>query len=146
MAAQLIALGRLVCQGRFLDGVVRLFDLTDAVCDATRPDAGEHAAMMAQVVFAGTYMFHTGGGLPASTLMWAARDHAPAPEPQASETAAALLRASDGLGTLYLAANLLHRSDDLQLTTQVITRCVTSDVYHLELEGLQLAEGIAGCG
>jgi hypothetical protein len=146
MAAQLIALGRLVSQGRFLDGVVRLFDLTDAVCDATRPDAGEHAAMMAQVLFAGTYMFHTGGGLPASTLMWAARDHTPAPGPQASETAAALLRASDGLGTLYLVANLLHRSDDLQLTTQVITRCVTSGVYHLELEGLQLAEGIAGCG
>ncbi|HTC60173.1 MAG TPA: nuclease-related domain-containing protein [Solirubrobacteraceae bacterium] len=141
--AQLAAIGSLVARGRYVEGVMRLLAATDEVCAAALEAAQKHIPGLVDQIFATTYALHGPGGIPAQIVMNAATDRMRnTGSSLAHATATALLHSEEapGLGTLYLAAELLHTpnapTDELP---QVITRCLASGRYHLRLVGLGLA-------
>jgi hypothetical protein len=141
--AQLTAVGRLVARGRYLDGVRRLLAHTDELCAAALDDANGKVPGLAHQIFASTYALHGGGGLPAQIVVNAATDRVRnMVSPHAHAAAIALLHnePESGLGTLYLAAELLHTPEaPLNELPDVIVRCLAAGRYHLLLVGLALA-------
>lgn len=153
--AQLAAVGRLLHTGRLVEGTVRLFDLTDALCVSTAAEddhclaaiedediAARMRRQLADLRFGAAYA--TGpAGLPARTVIEAAA-HArwgrggEAPE---VDVATALLDASQpaGIGVLNLATRLMHwQSTPSQVMPDVIIGCLDSRIYHARLEALML--------
>lgn len=145
--AQLTAVGRLVAQGRYLDGVMRLLEHTDALCNAILEGSEQHIPGLASHIFANTYAPRGPGGLPAQTVVNAATGHLRARRLSTEfATATALLndRPDLGLGALYLAAELLHSPDaPPEVLPDVIARCFPAKRYHLRLVGLGIAHDCA---
>lgn len=141
--AQLIAVGRLLPTGRYVEGVARVLDHTDALCSSAAT-AESHVRPLADLLFASTYALRgPGDELPGSTLTHAATDRLFVTRgcSRAVETAAALLRSENGpgLGALYVAGHLVRFSAS-PIVAEVIVKCLESGLYHPRLLGLQLAE------
>ena len=134
--AQLTAVGRLVAQGRYLDGVMRLLEHTDELCEAVLDSAEQNIPGLASHIFANTYALRGPGGLPAQTVVNAATDHLHVRRSsQAFATASALL---------HPAAELLHTPDaPPEVLPDVIARCLAAKRYHLRLVGLGIAHDCA---
>jgi hypothetical protein len=143
-AAQLTAIGRLVRDGRYVEGAVKLLELTDSLCDHTIANADRSIPGLADQVFAATYVFRGRKGLPASTLVHAATEPlfvADVDLQLAADAATTLTRRDNsGFGALYVAGHLLHHPTAPPIVADVIIRCLASRRYHLRLLGLQLAE------
>lgn len=144
-SAQLEAIGRLLPRGRFVRRVARLLDLTDSMCAGVVADDGPRVSGIADQLFATTYAIGP-AELPASVVVQAAtQSRRLTPDDDEASTVAAeqLLEQSDGLGVLYLAAQLLHRPLVAPRLAEVIVRCLAAGPYHLTLIGLSLAEDCA---
>jgi hypothetical protein len=145
---QLTAVGRLVAQGRYLDGVIRLLTHTDDLCAAALKNAQANISGLADQLFAATYVLHGPGGVPAQKVMNAATNRSGfMRSSQTHGVAAGLLRHHPdmGPGALYLTAELLRSSavstDEL---VEVIVRCLAAERYHLRLAGLSLTHDLGG--
>lgn len=155
MNAQLAAVGRLLHTGRFVEGTVRLFDLTDALCVSTAAEDDDCLAAiedddvaermrreLPHLRFAAAYASGP-VGLPARMVIeaaaharWGRGDDAPE-----VDVAAALLDAGQpaGIGVLNLAARLMHwQSTPSQVMPDVVIGCLDSVIYHARLEALML--------
>ena len=143
--AHLVAIGRLLTHGRFVEGCARLLDHTDGLCARLLEEAEATSPAFADQMFAATYALGGHHALPATTLVRAATDEAMfnrANRPQATAAALELLRRQNDetLGRLYVAAEFLHRAAASPIIADVIVRCLEARRYHLLLRGLQLAE------
>jgi hypothetical protein len=143
--AHLIAIGRLLRQGRYAEEVARLLDHTDALCSSALATADSHAPLLADQLFATTYALRgPGDELAGSTVVHAANEHFGfdhGSRTRAVETAVELLRRANGpgLGALWVAEHLVRFSGS-PLVADVILKSLKSDLYHPRLLGLQLAE------
>jgi hypothetical protein len=143
--AQLAAIGRLLAEGTWVDGVDVLLRETDELC--ARAEKGvdpKLADAWTGHVFAATYVLAPSGGLPVMPLAQAATNHFRFGRDDPDQVLAVIDRllpedTDPGRGALWIAAHLL-RFSDLPLRVDVITRCVEDVAYHLRLIGLQLAE------
>jgi hypothetical protein len=143
--AQLSAIGRLLAEGTWVDGVDELLRHTDEIC-ARAVEGGDPKLANAWTghVFAATYVLAPSGGPPALPLVQAATNHfrLGRDDPDRVLGVVDRLLPADtvpGRGALWIAAHLL-RFSDLPRQVDVITRCVGDTAYHLRLMGLQLAE------
>ncbi len=143
--AQLSAVGRLLAEGTWIDGVDALLRDTDELCVRAAKEADpERADELLGHVFAASYALAFSGGLPVTPLAEAATNHFRLGRDDPDRVEAVIGRLlPDGLepdrGALWIAAHLL-RFSDLPLRLDVIKRCVGDPSYHLRLIGLQLAE------
>jgi hypothetical protein len=143
--AQLSAVGRLLAEGTWVDGVDVLLRHTDELCArAVEGVDPKLADAWTGHVFAATYVLASSGGPPAMPLVQAATNHfrLGRDDPDRVLVVVDRLLPADtepGRGALWIAAHLL-RFSDLPLRVDVITRCVGDVAYHLRLIGLQLAE------
>ena len=143
--AQLSAIGRLLAEGTWINGVDVLLRHTDELCAQAVEEADPKLAnAWSGHVFSATYVLAPSGGPPATPLVQAATNHfrLGRDDPDRVLVVVDRLLPADtepGRGALWLAAHLL-RFSDLPLRVDVITRCVGDTAYHLRLMGLQLAE------
>lgn len=143
--AQLSAIGRLLAEGTWINGVDVLLRHTDELCAKAAEGADPKLAnAWTGHVFAATYVLAPSGGPPAMPLVQAATNHfrLGRDDPDRVLVVVDRLLPGDeepGPGALWVAAHLL-RFSDLPLRVDVITRCVGHAAYHLRLIGLQLAE------
>jgi hypothetical protein len=143
--ARLMAVGRLLVDGRFVDGSIRLLDTTDALCAQLESEASSPKQRMGDQLFAATYVLAVGDGPPAGVLSRAATEAAMFRRSEAPHTAAVVQKLLCGredqqLGRLWLAAAMLRRSVTAPETADVAVACLRTGRYHLTLIGLQLAE------
>jgi hypothetical protein len=143
--AQLSAIGRLLAEGTWINGVDVLLRYTDELCAQAVEEADPKLAnALTGHVFAATYVLAPSGGPPATPLVQAATNHfrLGRDNPDRVLVVVDCLLPGDtepGRGALWIATHLL-RFSDLPLRVDVITRCVGDIAYHLRLMGLQLAE------
>lgn len=144
-SAQLSAIGRLLAEGTWVNGVDVLLRHTDELC-ARAVEGADPKLADAWVghVFAATYVLAPSGGLPVMPLVQAATNHFRLGRDEPDRVLAVVDRllpaeTEPGRGALWIAAHLL-RFSDLPLRVDVITHCVGDVAYHLRLIGLQLAE------
>jgi len=143
--AQLSAIGRLLAEGTWVDGVDVLLRCTDEICARAVEEVDPRLAnSWASEVFAATYVLVPSGRPPATPLAQAATNHFRLGRDDPDRVQAVIDRllpedSLPGRGALWIAAHLL-RFSDLPLRVDVITRCVGDTAYHLRLMGLQLAE------
>jgi hypothetical protein len=141
----LSAIGRLLAEGTWVDGVDVLLQQTDEICSrAVEGVDPKLADAWSGHVFAATYVLARSGGLPVTPLAQAATNHFRLGRDDPDHVRAVIDRllpedTEPSPGALWIAAHLL-RFSDLPLRVDVITRCVEDAAYHLRLAGLQLAE------
>ena len=144
-SAQLSAIGRLLAEGTWVNGVDVLLRRTDDVCtQAVEGVDPKLADAWTGHVFAATYVLAPSGGPPVMPLVQAATNHFRLGRDDPNRVLAVVERLlpedmEPGRGALWIAAHLL-RFSDLPLRVDVITQCVEDVAYHLRLIGLQLAE------
>ena len=147
--ARLEAIGRLLAEGIWIEGVDVLLRHTDRLCaealNALDPDGSE---VWASQIFAATYVLAPSTQLPATSLVKAATEHYWIGSSNAENVSHVIDRLlpdgeEPGLGALQIAGHLL-RSYEVPLRIDVITECVNQSAYHLRLTGLHLAEDRTG--
>jgi hypothetical protein len=143
--AQLSAVGRLLAEGTWIDGVEALLRDTDELCVRAANEADpERADELLAHIFAASYVLGPSGGLPVTRLAEAATNHFRLGRDDPDRVKGVIDRllpegVEPGRGALWIAAHLL-RFSELPLRLEVIKRCVADSAYHLRLVGLQLAE------
>ena len=147
---QLSAIGRLLAEGTWIEGVDVLLQHTDELCARVVEEADSKVGdALASQVFSETYVLALSGGLPATPLVQAAaagRFGWGKDDPARVLAVVNRLLPDDeepGLSPLWIGAHLL-RDPGLPLRVDVITQCVTSTPYHLRAAGLHLAEDRSG--
>lgn len=147
--ALLAAAGTLAVDGLFLDELSELVDETDALCNRTLAESASTIATLPDRVFAATYALSGDDTLAATTVVNAAIHEAMFSRVRGNQRpahAARLLNGVDGLGSgrLYLVAHLLRRQSNVDPPlVDVILRCLKSDLYHVQLLGLEMSEDLA---
>lgn len=144
-SAQLSAVGRLLAEGTWINGVDVLLRRTDDVCtQAVEGVDPKLADAWTGHVFAATYVLAPSDCPPVMPLVQAATNYFRLGRDDPNRVLAVVERLlpedmEPGRGALWIAAHLL-RFSDLPLRVDVITQCVEDVAYHLRLLGLQLAE------
>jgi hypothetical protein len=146
---QLSAIGRLLAEGTWIEGVDVLLRHTDELCARVVEEADSKVAdALESQVFSETYVLALSGGLPATPLVQAAAGRFGFGKDDPERVLAVVNRLlpddeEPGLSALWIAVHLL-RDPGLPLRVDVITQCVASTPYHLRAAGLHLAEDRSG--